>query len=196
MNGFTISKSNTCATLSIKTSNGEDCPRKSFQDPQNTTRCNACSPECNSCTGPSSNDCTVCASPGAMFNNSCVSTNDLGICANSNGMIADNVKNKCEGEDLLFLYIYILFHQVVNSFVSLGCGAIEPNCLSCEIKNFNVASTVNQAECTGCLTGFFLSSGKCVKKCPSGTFGTDNVCQSMHFLLLSYLINRLTVVKN
>jgi hypothetical protein len=77
----------------------------------------------------------------------------------------------------------------VNSFVSLGCGAIEPNCVTCEIPNFNVASTINQAKCTGCLTGFFLSDGKCVKTCPSGTFGSDNVCTGMLFVVFMFDVN-------
>jgi len=49
----------------------------------------------------------------------------------------------------------------------VACGA---KCTSCEIPNFNVASTVNQLQCTGCLPGFVLSQGKCIESCPSGTF--------------------------
>ena len=180
MTGFTkTSNPSTCTTVTILTSTGDTCPKHSFLNPQNTTECLACANDCASCTGPSSNDCIVCASPKVMLNNSCVTPNEFGICANSNGMIADNVKNKCEGENLLFFLYYC--SRVVNSFVSLGCGAIEPNCVSCQIKNFNVASTINQAKCTGCLTGFLLSNGKCVTKCPTGTFSTDNECKSMHF---------------
>lgn len=56
----------------------------------------------------------------------------------------------------------------------LGCPA---KCTSCQIPNFNVASTIDQVQCTGCLPGFVLSKGKCIESCPSGTFldPKDNV---------------------
>ncbi|KAG2356532.1 insulin-like growth factor binding protein [Suillus spraguei] len=50
------------------------------------------------------------------------------------------------------------------------CDTCGPKCTTCQISNFNVASTVNQAQCTGCLPGFVLSQGQCVTSCPSGTF--------------------------
>ena len=53
----------------------------------------------------------------------------------------------------------------VNSYA--GCPA---KCTSCGIANFNVASTINQLQCKGCLPGFVLSNGTCVESCPSGTF--------------------------
>ena len=58
----------------------------------------------------------------------------------------------------------------------LGCPA---KCTGCKIPGFNVASTVNQLQCTGCLPGFVLSSGQCVQSCPSGTFvdATNNTCE-------------------
>ena len=62
---------------------------------------------------------------------------------------------------------FLLTRQGLNSLISLACGA---KCTSCKIPNFNVASTVAQLQCTGCLPGFFLSQGKCVESCPSGTF--------------------------
>ncbi|KAG2355406.1 hypothetical protein BDR07DRAFT_1474106 [Suillus spraguei] len=66
-----------------------------------------------------------------------------GVCSGSN-MIANNDKHECD-----------------------TCG---PKCTTCQISNFNVASTVNQAQCTGCLPGFVLSQEQCVTSCPSGTF--------------------------
>lgn len=58
----------------------------------------------------------------------------------------------------------------------LGCPS---KCTGCGIPGFNVASTVDQLQCTGCLPGFVLSEGKCVESCPSGTFvdATDNTCK-------------------
>jgi hypothetical protein len=103
-NGFTQNPTDktTCSVQLAKTSNGEVCPSATFQDTTNSTQCHGCAAECASCTGSSSNDCTVCANLRAMFNNSCVSTNSEGICEGSGGMIANNNNHKCEGEGLLF----------------------------------------------------------------------------------------------
>jgi len=57
--------------------------------------------------------------------------------------------------------------------------ACPSKCTGCGIPGFNVASTVDQLRCTGCLPGFVLSEGKCVESCPSGTFvdPADNTCK-------------------
>ncbi|THH15129.1 hypothetical protein EW146_g5300 [Bondarzewia mesenterica] len=71
--------------------------------------------------------------------------------------------------------------QMTASFAATGssmiannnkheCDSCPAKCTSCKIPNFSVASTVNQLQCSGCLPGFVLSSGKCVASCPSGTF--------------------------
>ncbi|KDR81943.1 hypothetical protein GALMADRAFT_114788 [Galerina marginata CBS 339.88] len=130
-----------CDLLPAATTTGTICPERSFST---GAQCALCSPSCRSCTGPSSSECVVCASGQYLFNGSCVEANADGVCEGTNGMIADNNKNECD-----------------------GCGA---KCTSCKIPNFTGASTVNQLQCTGCLPGFFLSQGKCVETCPSGTF--------------------------
>ena len=59
----------------------------------------------------------------------------------------------------------------------LGCPS---KCTGCKIPSFNVASTADQLQCTGCIPGFVLSQGKCVGSCPSGTFldPTHNTCNA------------------
>ncbi|KAF8061726.1 insulin-like growth factor binding protein [Lyophyllum atratum] len=129
-----------CNVVQGATSTGVLCPEGSFSD---GTACSLCSPSCKTCTGPTSNDCVICATGQYSFNGNCVGTNIDGICQGSN-LIADNVKHECD-----------------------TCGA---KCTSCKIPGFNGASTVNQLQCTGCLPGFVLSQGKCVESCPTGTF--------------------------
>ena len=51
--------------------------------------------------------------------------------------------------------------------ICLACGS---KCTACEIKSFDVASTVDKATCTGCIPGHFLSDGQCVSSCPDGSF--------------------------
>lgn len=66
------------------------------------------------------------------------------------------------------------------------CDSCPAKCTSCKIPNFNVASTVNQLQCAGCLPGFVLSNGQCIESCPSGTFlnPQDNLtCTGMYLLL-------------
>ncbi|KAG2355257.1 hypothetical protein BDR07DRAFT_1613759 [Suillus spraguei] len=129
-----------CDAIPQTTSNSTTCPTGSYGA---GSSCAICSPLCTTCTGPNSNDCVICGSGTYKFNGSCVTTSSGGVCSGSN-MIANNDKHECD-----------------------TCG---PKCTTCQISNFNVASTVNQAQCTGCLPGFVLSQGQCVTGCPSGTF--------------------------
>ncbi|KAF8804721.1 hypothetical protein BYT27DRAFT_7340221 [Phlegmacium glaucopus] len=128
-----------CDPPQSTTTTGQPCPVGSFS---NGAACSPCSSSCQTCTGGTSNDCVVCAAGLFTFNGGCISANSDGICEGS-GLIADNNKRECD-----------------------TCGA---KCTACKIPNFNVASTVNQKQCTACLPGFFLSNGACVGSCPSGT---------------------------
>ncbi|KAH8100328.1 insulin-like growth factor binding protein [Cristinia sonorae] len=140
-----------CIPAQSQTSAGTTCPDGSFN---NGNTCTPCSPLCQTCSGPTSNDCIICGAGRVSLGGSCVSPDGNGVCTGST-MIADNNKHQCD-----------------------SCPA---KCTSCKIPNFNVASTVNQLQCTGCLPGFVLSQGKCVESCPSGTFldPRDNLtCQT------------------
>ncbi|KAJ7750288.1 hypothetical protein B0H16DRAFT_1691637 [Mycena metata] len=129
-----------CTTVPT-TAAGVACPDGSFA---NGASCAACSASCSTCSGPTSNDCTLCPTSHYLTNNgTCVSASSTGVCEGSN-LIADNNKGECD-----------------------TCGA---KCTSCEIASFNVASTVNQLKCTGCLKGTVLSNGQCIDACPTGTF--------------------------
>ncbi|KAF8156715.1 TNFR/NGFR cysteine-rich region family protein [Crassisporium funariophilum] len=128
-----------CNPPQSATTTGQVCPDESFS---NGASCSQCSSTCQTCTGGSSNDCIICASGLFTFNGGCVSVNSDGVCEGS-ALIADNNKRECD-----------------------SCAA---KCTTCRIPNFSVASTFDQRQCTGCLPGFFLSDGKCVESCPSGT---------------------------
>ncbi|EKM56090.1 uncharacterized protein PHACADRAFT_257156 [Phanerochaete carnosa HHB-10118-sp] len=140
--GFTQSTNDrtACIAQQSTTSSGTVCPDGSFS---NGTACTPCSSLCSTCNGPTSNDCIICGAGQYSLNSSCVSANGNGVCEGSS-LIADNNKHECD-----------------------ACPA---KCTSCQIPNFNVASTVNQLQCTGCLPGLVLSQGQCVESCPSGTF--------------------------
>ncbi|KZP13781.1 growth factor receptor domain-containing protein [Athelia psychrophila] len=147
--GFTQDTSDLtkCDAAAQTKSDGTACPAGSFSS---SGTCTACSAECQTCTGATSNECVVCATGKLSFNGTCVSTDSNGICSGSN-LIANNNKKECD-----------------------TCG---PKCTTCQIPNFTVASTIDQAQCTGCLSGFVLSGGKCISSCPTGTFlsPTDNL---------------------
>ncbi|KAF8437463.1 insulin-like growth factor binding protein [Boletus edulis BED1] len=136
-----------CDAVQQKSSSGTVCPPGSYSA---GSSCQPCAPECQTCTGSTSNDCVICGSGTYSFNGACVQTNSGGVCQGSS-LIANNNKHVCD-----------------------NCG---PKCTSCQIPNFNVASTINQAQCTGCLPGYVLYQGACVPSCPSGTFlsPTDNL---------------------
>ncbi|VDB84516.1 unnamed protein product [Peniophora sp. CBMAI 1063] len=129
-----------CNAATTVTSSGTQCPDGSFS---NGTACAACSTSCTTCNGPTSNDCIVCANGQYKLNGTCVTTDSNGVCSGSS-MVANNNKHECD-----------------------SCPS---KCTSCAISGFNVASTIDQAKCTGCLPGFVLNNGQCVESCPSGTF--------------------------
>ncbi|OBZ75440.1 hypothetical protein A0H81_04911 [Grifola frondosa] len=149
-----------CLLPPSTTSSGTTCPDTAFS---NGTACVPCSPLCQTCTGASSSDCVICGAGKYTLNGSCVSTDGNGVCENSN-LIANNNKHECD-----------------------SCPA---KCTTCKIPNFTVASTINQAQCTGCLPGFVLSQGECIESCPSGTFLSpqDNLtCTGALRLIVQYV---------
>ncbi|KAF9566482.1 growth factor receptor domain-containing protein [Agrocybe pediades] len=128
-----------CNPPTSSTTGGQVCPNGSFA---NGDTCSQCSSACLTCTGGTSNDCIICAAGLFTLNGNCVPANADGVCQGSN-LIADNNKHECD-----------------------ACGA---SCIKCKIPNFSVASTADQKQCTQCVPGTFLSNGKCVQSCPTGT---------------------------
>ncbi|KIJ32416.1 hypothetical protein M422DRAFT_35819 [Sphaerobolus stellatus SS14] len=127
----------TCVAV---TTGSTQCPDTAFNS--NGT-CQLCSSACQTCTGPSSNNCIICAAGQFMNNGQCVSADATGVCAGTK-LFANTLKKECD-----------------------SCPA---KCTSCNIPNFTGASTPDTVQCTGCLPGFFLSKGQCIPECPSGTF--------------------------
>lgn len=74
------------------TSSGQLCPDGNFSD---GTLCNRCSSACKTCSGPTSNDCVLCATGSYLFNGNCVSADENGVCEGL-GLIADNIKHECD----------------------------------------------------------------------------------------------------
>ncbi len=162
-----------CDAVQSVTSSGTVCPDGSFS---NGAACQPCSPSCSTCSGPTSNDCIVCGNGQFSLGGSCVPTDGNGVCTGSS-MIANNNKHECDSKCL-----YDLCHSRSDLTGGTGCPS---KCTSCGIPNFNVASTINQLQCSGCLPGFVLSNGQCVESCPSGTFLSpkDNLtCTGTFFL--------------
>ncbi|KAI0333135.1 hypothetical protein GY45DRAFT_1320075 [Cubamyces sp. BRFM 1775] len=136
-----------CFAAQSTTSTGTVCPDGSFS---NGTSCQPCSPLCQTCSGPTSSDCIICGAGKYTLNGNCVGASGNGVCDGSS-LVADNNKHECD-----------------------TCPS---KCTTCQYPSFNVASTIDQVQCTGCLPGYVLSQGKCVESCPTGTFldPKDNV---------------------
>ncbi|KAH9890512.1 insulin-like growth factor binding protein [Cubamyces lactineus] len=136
-----------CFAAQSTTSTGTVCPDGSFS---NGTTCQPCSPLCQTCSGPTSSDCIICGAGKYTLNGNCVGASGNGVCDGSS-LVADNNKHECD-----------------------TCPS---KCTTCQYPSFNVASTIDQVQCTGCLSGYVLSQGKCVESCPTGTFldPKDNV---------------------
>lgn len=153
-----------CDAIQQRTSNGTVCPSTGYSA---GSSCQPCAPECQTCNGPTSSNCAICASGTYLLNGTCVQPNSGGVCQGSS-LIANNNKHECDSE----YHASLLLGLSEQAFI--GCG---PKCTSCQIPNFNIVSTINQAQCTGCLPGHVLYQGGCVQSCPSGTFlsPTDNL---------------------
>ena len=89
-----------CSPLPAVTTGGTHCPKGSYSAGQ---QCANCSPSCGTCDGPSSNNCISCPPGQVLFNGNCVTTDANGVCEGSNGMIADNNKQECDGEKYILL---------------------------------------------------------------------------------------------
>ncbi|CAK5272781.1 unnamed protein product [Mycena citricolor] len=135
-----------CDPVPSVTSANVVCPDGAFAS---GASCVPCSSACRTCTAGASTDCVRCATGTYLLNGTCVSADANGVCKGSS-MIANNNKLECD-----------------------ACGA---KCTSCKIPGFNSASTINELQCTSCVTGFAVSNGTCVSSCPSRTFPLNGTC--------------------
>ncbi|KAF9492450.1 hypothetical protein BDN71DRAFT_1483789 [Pleurotus eryngii] len=127
-----------CTPVPTSTSSGTICPRGTSQL-RERRHLLPLSPSCQSCTGGTSNDCTVCAPNTFVFNGGCVRASVDG----GRWMDAD--------------------------FLCFCCLACPTKCSACRILNFDLASTVGKLQCTACIPSSFLSNGQCIESCPAGT---------------------------
>jgi hypothetical protein len=82
-----------CDSATVVTNTGTRCPDGGFS---NGTTCLQCSTSCQTCNGPTSNDCIICANAQFKLNGSCVTTDASGVCSGST-MIANNNNHQCDG---------------------------------------------------------------------------------------------------
>jgi len=83
-----------CNPTAQTTSSGVVCPSGSFA---NGAACARCPSTCQTCNGPTSNDCVVCAAGLFTLNGACVSADSSGVCQGTN-LIADNNKRECDSK--------------------------------------------------------------------------------------------------
>ncbi|KAH6919160.1 FRAS1 protein [Coprinopsis sp. MPI-PUGE-AT-0042] len=130
-----------CDPIQQTSSGGRVCPPATFT---NGANCDSCATECDSCDGPGSGDCLTCSRGLFMADGRCVATDANGVCAGTNGLVADNLKRVCD--------------------------ACPSKCSSCSIPGFTGGSSIDDVQCTQCTPGSVLSNGRCVDTCPDGQF--------------------------
>ena len=81
-----------CVAPTQTNANGVQCPSASFNS---NGVCTPCSPECQTCTAGTSNDCIICGNGKVSFNGSCVGTDGNGVCSGTK-LIANNNKHACD----------------------------------------------------------------------------------------------------
>jgi hypothetical protein len=167
-----------CNALSNDTP-GSKCPDRTYAASDGKS-CPVCSSPCSSCNGPTENNCTACAS-GMMYMGNCAPVGPTGVCAGTNGMIANNLKKTCDSENYFFISR--------ASLISLGCGK---NCTECIIENYEQDSTMAkpQLKCKSCLFGSTVSNGTCkALGCPDGQFDSGGSCIRTHSVVFALSIN-------
>ncbi|KZV89047.1 growth factor receptor domain-containing protein [Exidia glandulosa HHB12029] len=137
--GLTVDANDNTKCTVSANAGAKQCPDGSFL---NGDSCAVCSPLCKTCTGAGSGACLVCAQGTYKLAGACVPVDSNGVCSGS-ALVANNNKNLCD--------------------------ACPSRCASCGIPGFNVASTIDQVQCSKCLPGSYLTDGKCVDACPAGT---------------------------
>ena len=104
--GFTLNANDrtSCLPPQSVTSTGTVCPDGSFAS---GATCQQCSPLCQTCTGPTSEECVVCGGgrvkTPAGQGGTCVNTDAQGVCAGTR-LVADNNKRECDGQSYYLQY--------------------------------------------------------------------------------------------
>lgn len=97
-----------CNAPQSTTPDGTVCPDGSFSD---GSKCQACSPSCQTCTAGTSNDCILCKSGTYAFNGGCVSADQDGVCEGTQ-LIADNNKKECDST-----FFDLQFNELVTNIL-------------------------------------------------------------------------------
>ncbi|KAG6332778.1 hypothetical protein ID866_6313 [Astraeus odoratus] len=154
-----------CDAVQQTTSSGTTCPDGSYS---NGTSCEPCAPECQTCTGGTSNNCVICASGTYSLNGSCVQTNSGGVCQGTS-LLANNNKRECDSE-----YPSVRYERSSGAYRMLlreVLTACDSSCSTC------VGSA---SYCLTCANNMLASSGQCVSSCPSNTFSSSGACIPCH----------------
>ncbi|BEJ12838.1 hypothetical protein CspHIS471_0300120 [Cutaneotrichosporon sp. HIS471] len=138
------------------------CAAREYYDLEAFT-CNACSGICDSCTGPTFNDCTTCVFPRAMLKGKCEYMEaQSGVC--------DSSLTKLDG-------------TFVRSKEKGICDSCPVGCKKCHLPEWNLAKPWGDIACTVCQDGYILQDNACVKECTAGSFwssnnGTSGTCRA------------------
>lgn len=68
------------------------------------------------------------------------------------------------------------FAFLLENIADLILLAAPAKCTLASIPNFSTISTRSQLTCSACLAGTYLSAGKCLSSCPSGTVALGSSC--------------------
>ncbi|CAK9782442.1 growth factor receptor domain-containing protein [Cutaneotrichosporon oleaginosum] len=125
------------------------CAAREYYD-LSTGSCLPCSEICESCTGPTFNECTTCALPRAMLRGRCeYMAATTGVC--------DSSLTSLDG-------------TFVRSAEKGVCDSCPTSCKSCHLPEWNVAEPWSRIACTACHDGFVLQDNRCLSECSPGTF--------------------------
>lgn len=145
-------------------------------------RCHSCHSTCETCRGPTENDCLTCSNNLLLQNNKCVSTCDkgffmeAGICTRCLHTCTQCVSRMNCTECVKGLQLQ---SGECRATCADGYYSDRGSCVKCYLS-CDTCSGPRRDQCVQCPPGWKLAAGECHPECPEGFFKTEFGCQKCH----------------
>ncbi|CAO1381843.1 unnamed protein product [Diamesa hyperborea] len=161
------------------TNGSSNCDESEYFD---NGRCHPCHSTCETCTGPTENDCLSCAPNLLLQNNKCVNTCDKGYFMEAGACtLCLHTCNQCVSRMNCTECVKGLQLQSGECRATCADGYYSDrgSCVKCYLS-CDTCSGPRRDQCVKCPPSWKLAAGECHPECPEGFFKTDFGCQKCH----------------
>ncbi|KAG5680505.1 hypothetical protein PVAND_010012 [Polypedilum vanderplanki] len=161
------------------TKGSNDCDESEYYD---NGHCHSCHSTCETCMGPTENDCLTCSNNLLLQNNKCVSTCDkgyfmeAGVCTMCLHTCTQCVSRMNCTECVKGLQLQ---SGECRATCADGYYSDRGSCVKCYLS-CDTCSGPRRDQCVRCPNGWKLAAGECHPECPEGFFKTEFGCQKCH----------------